>query len=77
MFTIMSTMAKRFLAIPPSSMSSNSTFSSRGRVLDDYRSSSKSATIQTLVCASSWICGSQDEKNIKYDAVCLLDNLSI
>jgi hypothetical protein len=46
-------MAKKFLAVPASSVSSESTFSCGGRVLDDYRSSLKPATVQALVCASS------------------------
>jgi hypothetical protein len=54
-FPVVSTMAKKFLAVPASSVSSESTFSCGGRVLDDYRSSLKPATVQALVCASSWI----------------------
>jgi hypothetical protein len=56
-FPVVSTLAKRFLAVPVSSVSSECTFSTAGRVLDDYRSSLKPATVQALVCASSWIRG--------------------
>ena len=52
-------MAKMFLAVHASSVSSESTFSTGGRILDDYRSSLKPSTVQALVCASSWIRGSQ------------------
>jgi hypothetical protein len=52
-------MTKKFLVVPASSVSSESTFSSGGRILDDYRSSLKPATVQALVCASSWIRGSK------------------
>jgi hypothetical protein len=58
-FPVVSSMAKKFLAVPASSVSSESTFSCGGRVLDDYRSSLKPATVQALVCASSWIRGSK------------------
>eukprot|EP00267_Zea_mays_P054664 XP_020407920.1 zinc finger BED domain-containing protein RICESLEEPER 2-like [Zea mays] len=61
-FPVVSSMAKRFLAVPTSSVSSESTFSTGGRVVDDYRSSLKLSTVQALVCASSWIRGSQHEK---------------
>ncbi|XP_020398084.1 uncharacterized protein [Zea mays] len=50
--------AKKNLA-QASSVSSESTFSTGGRILDDYRSSLKPATVQALVCASSWIRGSR------------------
>jgi hypothetical protein len=58
-FPMVSSMAKKFLVVPASSISSESTFSSGGRILDDYRSSLKPATVQALVCASSWIQGSK------------------
>jgi hypothetical protein len=58
-FPVLAIMAKRFLAVPASSVSSESTFSTSGRILDDYRSSLKPATVQALVCASSWIQGSE------------------
>jgi hypothetical protein len=58
-FPVVSSMAKRFLAVPASSVSSESTFSCGGRILDDYRSSLKPTTVQALVCASSWIRGSK------------------
>jgi hypothetical protein len=58
-FPVVSSMAKRFLVIPASSVSSEQTFSTGGRIIDDYRSSSKPETVQALVCASSWIRGSQ------------------
>jgi hypothetical protein len=57
-FPVVSSMAKRFLAVPASSVSSKSTFSTGGMILDDYRSSLKPAIVQDLVCASSWIRGS-------------------
>jgi hypothetical protein len=58
-FPIVSRMAKKFLAVLATSVSSEFTFSCGGRILDDYRSSSKPATVQALFCASSWIRGSK------------------
>ncbi|XP_025881816.1 zinc finger BED domain-containing protein RICESLEEPER 2-like [Oryza sativa Japonica Group] len=62
-FPVVSNMAKRFLAVPASSVSSESTFSTGGRILDDYRSSLKPETVQALVCASSWIRASQNDNS--------------
>ncbi|WVZ56051.1 hypothetical protein U9M48_006637 [Paspalum notatum var. saurae] len=61
-FPVVSSMAKRFLAVPASSVSSESTFSTGGRILDDYRSSLKPDTVQALMCASSWIQAPQIDK---------------
>ena len=58
-FPVVASMAKMFLVVPASSVSSESTFSTGERILDDYRSSLKPSTVQALVCASSWIRGSQ------------------
>ena len=60
-FPVVSKMAKNFLTIPASSVSSESTFSAGGTVLDDYRSSLRPAMVQYLVCASSWIRGAVDD----------------
>jgi len=62
-FPLLAAMAKSFLAVPASSVSSEPTFSTGGRILDDYRSSLKPATVQALVCASSWIRASQNDNN--------------
>jgi hypothetical protein len=58
-FPVVSSIAMKFLAVLASSVSFESTFSCEGRILDDYRSSLKPATVQALVCASSWIRGSK------------------
>uniref|UniRef100_A0ACD5YHT9 Uncharacterized protein n=1 Tax=Avena sativa TaxID=4498 RepID=A0ACD5YHT9_AVESA len=65
-FPVVSRMARRFLTIPATSVSSESTFSTGGRVLDDYRSSLLPAMVERLVCASSWIRGSyNDNKSLR------------
>uniref|UniRef100_A0A452ZSF2 HAT C-terminal dimerisation domain-containing protein n=1 Tax=Aegilops tauschii subsp. strangulata TaxID=200361 RepID=A0A452ZSF2_AEGTS len=50
-------MARRFLTIPASSVSSESSFSTGGRILDDYRSSLKPYMVEALVCGGSYIKG--------------------
>ncbi|KAM0919875.1 hypothetical protein ACQ4PT_007873 [Festuca glaucescens] len=57
-------MARRFLTIPASSVSSESTFSTGGRVLDDYRSSLKPVMVEALVCGASYIKGSHSDLNV-------------
>lgn len=56
-YPVVSMMAKNFLTIPASSVSSESTFSAGGRVLSDYRSSLRPTMVEALICASSWIRG--------------------
>jgi len=69
-FPVVFNMAKRFLPIPVSSVSSESTFSIGGRILDDYRSSLKLEIVQALVCASSWIRASQNDNSAPIPVVC-------
>jgi hypothetical protein len=59
-FPVVSRMAKKFLTVPATSVSSESTFSTGGRTLDDYRSSLSPSMVEALVCSSSWIRGSHD-----------------
>ncbi|KAK1603698.1 hypothetical protein QYE76_027371 [Lolium multiflorum] len=60
-YPVVAKMAKNFLTIPATSVSSESTFSTGGRVLDDYRSSLKPSMVVALVCASSWIKGAHND----------------
>lgn len=57
-------MARRFLTVPASSVSSESTFSTGGRVLDDFRSSLKPYMVEALVCAASYIKGTHRDLNL-------------
>ena len=59
-FPVVSKMTKKFLTVPATSVSSESTFSTGGRTLDDYRSSLRPSTVEALICASSWIRGAHD-----------------
>ena len=52
------------VAVPASSVSSECTFSTGGRILDDYRSSLNPEMVQALVCSSSWIRGAANEMNL-------------
>ncbi|KAM0920005.1 hypothetical protein ACQ4PT_007801 [Festuca glaucescens] len=63
-YPVLAKMARRFLTIPASSVSSESTFSTGGRVLDDYRSSLKPAMVEALVCGASYIKGSHSDLNV-------------
>ncbi|KAL4561439.1 hypothetical protein LXL04_033605 [Taraxacum kok-saghyz] len=54
-FPILSLMAKDLLAIPISTVASESVFSTSGRVLDSYRSSSGDKTVECLICTQDWL----------------------
>ncbi|KAL6630922.1 hypothetical protein ACP70R_028262 [Stipagrostis hirtigluma subsp. patula] len=56
-YPVVAKMAKDVLTIPITTVSSESSFSAGGRIVDDYRSSLLPSTVQALVCASSWIRG--------------------
>ncbi|KAL5716878.1 hypothetical protein ACHQM5_009989 [Ranunculus cassubicifolius] len=48
-------MARDVLAIPASTVASESVFSTGGRVLDKYRSSMGLDTAQGLICGQDWL----------------------
>lgn len=63
-YPVLANMARRFLTIPASSVSSESTFSTGGRILDDYRSSLKPYMVEALVCGGSYIRGAHKDLNV-------------
>jgi hypothetical protein len=54
-FPILSRLARDVLAIPISSVASESAFSTGGRILDDFRSSLTPFMLEALVCTQDWL----------------------
>ncbi|KAK9706398.1 hypothetical protein RND81_07G121500 [Saponaria officinalis] len=54
-YPIISLMARDVLAIPVSTVASESAFSTGGRILDPFRSSLSSKMVQGLVCTQDWL----------------------
>jgi len=53
-------MARDFLAIPLSTVSSESAFSLGGRILGDHRSSLTPEMLEALVCGKDWLYKTKD-----------------
>jgi hypothetical protein len=47
-------MAADILAIPISTVASESTFSAGGKVIDEYRSKLNEESVESLICGSDW-----------------------
>lgn len=56
-YPIVSQMAKDVLAVPISTVASESAFSVGGRVLDCFRSSLKPSTVEAIICLRDWTFG--------------------
>ena len=54
-FPITGKIARDVLAVPVSTVASESAFSTSGRVLDVFRSSLAPTTVQSLVCSQDWL----------------------
>ncbi|XP_031120883.1 zinc finger BED domain-containing protein RICESLEEPER 2-like [Ipomoea triloba] len=54
-FPVLSKMARDILVVPISTVASESTFSTSGRVLDAFRSSLTPKIVEALVCAQDWL----------------------
>ncbi|KAJ7976883.1 Zinc finger BED domain-containing protein [Quillaja saponaria] len=54
-YRVLSLMACDILAIPITTVASESTFSAGGRVIDTYRASLSTDTVQALVCGGDWV----------------------
>ncbi|KAM3363188.1 hypothetical protein P3S68_018042 [Capsicum galapagoense] len=66
-FLILAEMARDVLAIPISSVTSESAFSTGGRILDSFRSSLTPKLVQTLVCLQYWIQSESQPVSIEGD----------
>ncbi|CAK8563656.1 unnamed protein product [Lathyrus sativus] len=56
-YPILANIARDVLAIPISTLASESAFSTGERVLDPYRSSLTPTTVETLICTQDWLKG--------------------
>lgn len=54
-YPVLSTMARDFLAIPLSTVSSESAFSCGGKILGDTQTSLKPTSLEALVCGKDWL----------------------
>jgi len=65
-YPILALMARDFLAIPVSTVSSESAFSCAGRILGKNRTSLSPETLEALVCAKDWLFGLNDADEGKF-----------
>ena len=54
-YPILAKMARDFLAIPLSSVASESTFSTAGMIINQHRSSLNPETAEVLICSKDWL----------------------
>ncbi|KAK1381577.1 hypothetical protein POM88_028321 [Heracleum sosnowskyi] len=59
-YKTLSMIVKDILVIPVSTVASESTFSTSGRILDPFRSSLSPKMLEALVCTQSWLKGRRD-----------------
>ena len=59
-YSILSLIARDILAIPISTVASESAFSTSGRILDSFRSSLSPKMVEALVCTQSWLKGNNE-----------------
>ncbi|GJX29393.1 zinc finger BED domain-containing protein RICESLEEPER 2-like protein, partial [Tanacetum coccineum] len=64
-FLILSLVARDILVIPVSTVASESTFSTGGRVLDSFRTSLTSQIVEALICCQDWIRSSHALINVE------------
>ncbi|KAF7815085.1 zinc finger BED domain-containing protein RICESLEEPER 2-like [Senna tora] len=64
-YRVISRIARDVFSIPISTVSSESAFSTGGRVLDPFRSSLNPTTVEALVCAQNWLRISKKEIDLR------------
>ena len=60
-------MARDVLAIPVSTVASESAFSTGGRVLDSFRSSLSAKVVESLICTQDWLRSSTTPISVEED----------
>jgi hypothetical protein len=58
-YPVMGLIARDILAIPVSTIASESCFSTSGRIIDSFRSSLSPKMVQALICTQNWLRGDQ------------------
>jgi len=56
-YRVLSKIAQDVFSVPVSTVASESAFSTGGRILDSFRSSSSPKTVEALICTQNWIRG--------------------
>ncbi|KAK0592746.1 hypothetical protein LWI29_024628 [Acer saccharum] len=69
-YPILAQIARDFLAIPVSSIASESAFSTGGRIVSLHRSRLHPDTLEALMCAQSWLWAERREKCSKALTAC-------
>ncbi|TVU23724.1 hypothetical protein EJB05_26138, partial [Eragrostis curvula] len=54
-YPILSTLAKDIIAVPVSTVASESAFSTGGRLIDSFRTSLSANMVEALICTQSWL----------------------
>ncbi|CAN1355230.1 Putative AC transposase [Linum perenne] len=66
-YPILSTMARDILAAPITTIASESTFSTGGRILDSFRTSLTPKIVEAVICCRDWISDDSELVNDKED----------
>jgi hypothetical protein len=64
-YPILSLLAKVVLAVPASTVLSESAFSIGGRIIDPLRCSLSTSTVEALICTQSWLHTSHSKVSVR------------